>query len=115
VLQVSFSLQTGEQLSPTGVGYPVAIFNGHQFRVTRFGNTNDYQQAESVTQADIAVHAIRPTVDIALLAQVPLLPAPVLLNLNVLATGLEEYCIQRFAARSLDSCSRTRSGLPDRY
>jgi len=57
-------LQTGEQLSPTVVGFPVAIFNGHQFRVTRFVNTNDYQQVESVTQADIAVNAIHPPVDI---------------------------------------------------
>lgn len=59
----------------------MAILNGHRLLVAMLGNPNDHQQVETVIrQADIAVCAVRPTVHLALVAQVATLPVLVLIQ-----------------------------------
>jgi len=78
-LQASF-LQPSQQLSPTGFGLPVAVLNSYQLLMAMLSDADNYQQAKPVIQADIAVHAVCPPIDVTRLAQIPPLPILVLIK-----------------------------------
>jgi hypothetical protein len=65
----------------------VAILNGYQFIMAVLGHADDHQQPEPVIQAHVAVYAIGPSIDVALLAQAPALPVLVFIKPPCLEPG----------------------------